>query len=142
MEFAQHYKTIQILNILYNNCSSTLFFLAKIMLGSLVVICNYGSIRLYGRMTYMVYLLFPILSLSVMLFQIVFYPQVGRIFTNSTKLTESRLKVNKSQLNRLVVKSCQSFGIQVGQYYTFQSKTTLSTLNILLQYTVNLLVLY
>ena len=142
-EFAKDYKTIQILNILYNSCSSTIFFpLKKILLGSLVVICNYGTIRLYGKMNFLMYILFPLASVAGMVFHIVFYPRVGRIFIDSARLTELRLKADRSRLNRILIQSCQAFGLQVGQYYTFQRKTTLAYFNILLLYTVNLLLLY
>lgn len=84
---------------------------------SLIVLAWYGTIRMLGKLEFLIYLVLPVIAVVASFFITLLIPPAERIFEYSKYLISKRTNEAKScKFERKTWKSMRPLGIQVGQF--------------------------
>jgi len=105
----------------------------------LIVLSNYCTIRLYGIVNPALYSVFPILSVSVMVFNLTVVPEATKnIHEKSVELHRHVVKLAENKYGRCTVRSLRVFGLSA-TFFLMKNNLRRRIIEYQLYYTVNLL---
>jgi len=118
-------------------------YLAPTAYGIGFVVCVlslYGILKLYEVVGMPIYLLFPAIIIFIAFFVVNFFILAVDLKVTSEKFIALWLQINNSHMNKFA-KSCVPLVLSIGPYFDLERSTTLSFLNLVVDNTVNLVLM-
>jgi len=117
---------------------------ALLVLGeTLLVLCNYASIKMIDVVPFPQYLVFPILSLVIIIVVLAMFPLAVQVFESSTTfLRQIKSLVGRHKIMRAQVRSQRPCRIGIGQLFYAKRSTKCTYFDNCIQFTVDALLLY
>ncbi|OXA44705.1 hypothetical protein Fcan01_20434 [Folsomia candida] len=109
---------------------------------ALVILVNYGTIRLYDTTPGMIYPLIPFCNAVALIFLVILLPQAARAKENSSKLFSTLRKQFVSKYEKRVAKSLRPIGIACGPVGMISNKWAGKVMEVILNYSVTLLLTF
>ena len=145
------YASLRILNILFNEGFGGFFFpLCKLVFGFYVVICSYGSIKLFhsGENPLIAFVL-SMCALFMTGVQSSLYPKAAHIHKLSTKFSKMNGRADcpypmgqslETKYKCALVNSRVPISVKISSFYDVQGTTPLTYLSTVLSYTISFLI--
>lgn len=110
---------------------------------SVIVLAYFGSIRIWGKVSLLLYLVLPTICLFGTCFVLMMIPQAARVVEFSEHLISSRINGgNTSKFERRTWKSMRPLGIQVGGFGSVQKSLKMLACKYISENTVDLLLAF
>jgi len=130
---------VTIANVVYFHHVPALLVLGEILL----VLTNYASIKMIYVVPFPEYLVFPILSVGIIIIVLAMFPLGEEVFESSTTfLRHMKSLVGRHKVMRAQVKSMRPCRLAIGQLFYAKRSTKCTYFDNCIQFTVNALLLY
>ena len=143
------YKEIWVLNCHINSCTSYIYWTTfKVLNVTSHALGLFVTIKLHDAIPLPGFAVFPLLAIMWVIMAFFIYPLLGKIYERSEEFTQrwkERLENTGNPLERAEgkrqIRALQFFGIRISSVYTVKKTTILVVLGIVVNLTVNLLLL-
>ena len=118
------------------------FYVVPILIFSgvtLIVICNYGTIRMYDTLGMPYFLLFPIMSFVVFIFTVTAVPEAAKVYELSAEYLRRVRSLPKSKYEQKLLRSLMPLGVKAGPFFTMKRSIFLTMIDSMAYYTMTLL---
>jgi len=105
----------------------------------LAILCNFGTIKLYGRVELPLYICQPSLSLFVVVLVLTLVPQANNVFEKCRAYRAILKFTVKSRIEKAVLKSLKPFGMHA-TFFTMKSRVRTKIVECQMYYTMTLLI--
>lgn len=143
LEAVRVYRELQIGNGYINQNFCTYVSPPFIFFGvSLIVISTYGTIRMVGKMPWMVYPVIPATAVIAIVVAVTMASKGAKVFENSEKYLRQLSQNARSKYDRRLVKSLRPLDAKLGQFGRVDKGLCTEMVKYFTDYTTNLLITY
>jgi hypothetical protein len=107
----------------------------------ILMVCNYGTIRMYGRISIPIYGIFPTVSVVAFGALVVILPNMCQINEDSIDFLRRLTLMAHGKYERKVLKAVRALRINVGSYFYANRSLKIKYLEVVAYYTINALLL-
>jgi len=140
-ETVKYYRALQILNIQFNfACKKAVIpvFFLSIYVGCLL--CNFGTIHLYGIVKMPQYLIFPMITIACKMVAMATFPASARMSSESRVLLKQfRGKAPRNSVDARSLKACHHLVVKVGGFFEIKDETVVRLFEIIMDHTISLI---
>jgi len=138
--FIKRYRRIQMLHQLYSElCSPLMIPLQNVILLIFILFTNFCCIELRGKVQWIYYMLFPLLSICNGIFQLVYTPMAGSLSAFSMPLQKRSIRSTRSSF--YLFRSCAPLKVRAGYFYAYNKYTVVKVMGAIIVGTSRIIIL-
>jgi len=139
-EVIKHHRTLLVVEKAINEAYFLLHPFLLLFGMTIIVVCNCGTVRLYGRISILVYFVLPFLSLISVAMILTIFPAVSSAHESSCNIIQdAKHSIRTKYLGRLI-RSEMNFRFYAGSFFYVKKETKLTYIAFLLDKTITALI--